>query len=392
MKLEIRSDDEEINEVCKHYWGVNKNNHFPIKISEILEGYRLTDHKLKKLVRENSTAYSPSLCCIGCDTPYEFDDRADYQNHDYEMVFLCYNCNRSYDTDEEYQKYILAKDELRCKLETPVVVSDLNITDAIYLLSLIRHSASEDLRHIEKLNTPSLDLLTPRESFSIEIIEHLYSSRLIAVDPSSDLKAIYIDENEEIKIDIPNTQFIVLFSEKYETIGNFIIELENKVHSIPYWQLTSLRPLAEKILLEECLSFIHSTAEKFGVAYNTGQKTMLILSKALKQFTVVQIYTFICDAIELAEKEYTSRRMKNDIAEPQATSSIAREIELQYEQALNKNTNVTFVSRTNDTPQSNISRTLFNTILKSNDGGFTQQLSTLIPSAHETQKRVTVAQ
>jgi hypothetical protein len=83
--------------------------------------------------------------------------------------------------------------------------------------------------------------------------------------------------------------------------------------------------------------------------------------------------SFIWRAAKDAAAFYVRRRAPRD----HAAKTVVGNIERQIERALANEWNVTAYKRNYDHPQSVLSRTLFNTVLKTDDGGFSKRVSEL---------------
>ena len=76
-------------------------------------------------------------------------------------------------------------------------IETLSLKDAIYLLAVIRHSTSEDLRFVAPFSDVRSISLAPTFDFQREIALHLARKSLIAVSPFSETNAFVFDENHE---------------------------------------------------------------------------------------------------------------------------------------------------------------------------------------------------
>ena len=76
-------------------------------------------------------------------------------------------------------------------------IEDLTFQDALYLLSLVKHSASEDLVFVDPFNVQK-PILAPTFDIQKSIVEELESKGLINVSLGSDIDAFAFDEEDTV--------------------------------------------------------------------------------------------------------------------------------------------------------------------------------------------------
>lgn len=372
MNLEIFSDDELHQKVITDYWLVNNEYKFVYKLSDISDKYGLSTHEISKLVDKLSKSYSTNSKCSECGQPHRYKNRSNFNSHREGKKFTCDTCKELSVLDKKNKKLEALNKHLRKRLENPVSVNILKLKDAIYLLALLKHSGSEDLSHISEYQSVSVQRLTPRNAFDLEIADYLYESKLLAINPDSDLRTFSLTENSEIVFDPQNIQWVIPLDNSYNHPSQFIEELESKLSSMEFWPYDELQPLMLRISLEEVLSYLEFALAKHTLYFTPGDKTRIVLSKALDNFSVSQIHNFIWRAAKDAAAFY----VRKNIHKKHAANSVVGNIERQCELAINEKWDVKSYKRNYHMPQTVISRVLFNTLLKTNDGGFTLPLST----------------
>jgi hypothetical protein len=105
----------------------------------------------------------------------------------------CGNC-RELEARRRIEVEIRKREVIEAEFRHPASAPDignLTLRDALYLMSAMRHSVSEDLKFIEPF---AGDLpLAPTFEFQDEISRHLYSKGLIRISPESNCEAFSFD-------------------------------------------------------------------------------------------------------------------------------------------------------------------------------------------------------
>lgn len=71
-------------------------------------------------------------------------------------------------------------------------VLNLTLRDAVFLSALIRHSLSEDMATVEPFSDRP-PALAPNGDYTMEIVKHLRSKTMLAIDPESSIEAFLFD-------------------------------------------------------------------------------------------------------------------------------------------------------------------------------------------------------
>src|SRR6185503_6257498 len=162
--------------------------------------------------------------CSGCERPFVFSGRSDFTkrrsyllNGSYrQQSFLCSDCEkkrRGREIEERQQQEEAARkaresveNELRKKIREaydlsnrkPIDVQSLSLTDAIYLISILR-GAYENLTKIMPVSMFDQPISADKE-FSTEIIKHLHQNRLIYIHPDTEPEAFVNDDISQFYI------------------------------------------------------------------------------------------------------------------------------------------------------------------------------------------------
>jgi hypothetical protein len=243
------------------------------------------------------------------------------------------------------------------------------------LLALIRYSASEDLSYLNEFEANKIDVFSPDYDYSLKIIEELYRARLIAINPISDLDTIELVEEGRFSFYLNRVKWLLPLQNDVHP-SKFIEELEAKISSMKYVETSydDVLALCKEISLKECLTYLEFVLAEHQLNFTPGEKTMLIINKALQNFSVAQMYNFIWRAGKDAAAFY----LRSATSKKHAANIIPGNIERQIDRALANNWDITAFRRNYDIPQSTVSRVLFNSLLHTDDGGFSQVLCKII--------------
>ena len=135
-----------------------------------------------------------------------------------------------------------------------------------------------------------------------------------------------------------------------------------------------LLELITEISLMECLAFLEYNLEEHNLSFQPGEKTKVLFTQLLESYSVSQIYIFIWRACKDAAAYY----MKGGISKKQAANSVVGSIQRQYERAIGNNWTIGSFKRNYKLPQSILSQVVFNFMLRTDDGGFNQKISSFM--------------
>jgi hypothetical protein len=374
MEIDILSDDPDIQKICTDYWKTDENGNFEFTLAQMSNTYNVKSSEIQQISKSYSIAYSDYTLCTNCNEPYTYSSRQDYKNFRKRDDWTCFDCLEIKESIIKENKYELLKSHYEKSCEKEIVINELSVKHAVFLSSLIRFAANEDLTQILAYDEIKTDSLSPTEDYSISIIRELYKNGLIAISPESDLSSIEIVDEQNFRFYISRVRWALPLTKT--PIQQFILALDNKIRSTSYVDdaYDDVLSLAKEISYIECISYIKFTLEEHKFEFNPGEKTELVIYNALDNFSVSQIYSFIWRAAKDAAAFYL-RAAQN---KKHAANTIVSSIEKQVDRALAHNWNVSSFKRNYSMPQSAVSRTFFNMLLLTDDGGFTQQINKII--------------
>jgi hypothetical protein len=371
MTLEVLTDDPIHAAICRDYWQMNQDGGFAQTISDIAKVHKKTSAEVTKIVKEHCVFSSTQLFCESCADAYSFEGRADYSAKVTNEKWTCKQCRSDLVQAELDNKYSCVLRHAETSLSKPIDLHDICARHMVALVGVSRFGADETLSHIQAFNTiHDLDL-TPSTEYSVSLIKELYSSNLLIVSPNSNLDRVSLNENGGYSFYITEVEFLL----PNQNPSAFISLIEEEIVSDSFIDehRLELQNFAHEIALHECLAYLQRALSEHQLQYSPGEKTLMVLNKGLQSYSVSQMYSFIWRAAKDAAAFYARKRVSRD----HAAKTVVGSIESQIERALANEWDVTAYRRNYDHPQSVLSRTLFNTVLKTDDGGFTKKISSL---------------
>jgi hypothetical protein len=378
--VEIDSEDKLIADICSSYWAIGDDGQFLQPVAEITKHYKLNSASLLKIVSTYSAARSENQACTGCGTWYRFKNRSDFRNFAPGSHWTCGACVESAQATREQQLRDHLRQERDLRAANVWRASDLGFRELVYLLSIIRHSASEDLSHIAPYTNGQLVPLSPDTGFDTEILTVLRQSGLIYVHPESNLNAFELLDDSPYRYYTTRVAWGLPLPQEAEQPRELVELLERLVScgDVLNARRDELLALAKEISLLECLSFLGHVLAEHRLTLTPSDKTKIVLSRALEVCSVSQVYNLIWSATRAAAAfcmRGANRR--------HAANSVVGNIQRHLDRALANNWTIGAFRRNFSLPQSILSQVVFNTCLGTDDGGFTQPLWKLIPGTSE---------
>lgn len=381
-KIEFKTDDKTVQNLCQKYWQIDDSKKFSYKIEELAEEYQIKKNDIPALVRQNSWVTSTTIFCQQCEIPFSFKTRSELTGRKPSSTnWICSACiekkyqEKAIQRQKEIEQQNLEKQnylemQYMNGIENAFNIDNLSIKEMIYLLALLRCSASENLEFIER----NQNNLSPSSSYSSEIISCLYNKNIILLKPNSNLDHIEIT-NQRISY-YPLQAEWILSNHNLITMQDTMTYIENKLNSsdIKHTHKNELINLSLEISLQECLAYLNHQIIFYKLNFQAGEKTIDILTKSLNLFSVSQMYYFINKAIKDAAAYYQS----GNVSKLQAANTIPSKVQNLVTKAINEKWEIKGYSRITDIPKSTLSHVLYEYMLNTSDGGFDYKFDELI--------------
>jgi len=380
IHIEIYPDvDEHVAIICRKYWELDPSHKFVFSLAELAKEFGMTSSKVSSLVGKSCIVYWTLLKCLSCGCDYPVDSRTEF-NRIFGTHGSNWKCPICSDAEKKAARLeaeqatagLQARIKADCDLSKrkPIDVFSLSLEQAVYLLTVIRGGASEDISHIKPLDSLEEPLATSQE-LEREIVMSLYGDGLLHIHPGSPISA-FEDGS-------PNWRFYhrkVFWAppigegmESFEVLNDLEEMARDRIFPMG-WE-SEVMPLWQKIALNECLEYLDLSMEKHGLPANPGPKTHSTLSTLLHTFSVSQMYSLIWRAAKDAAAFYLRER----VPKMHAANTVVGAIQRQADTARAKGWLVSSYGRNFNCPQSLLSRVLFGSFLQIGDAGFTTPLS-----------------
>lgn len=367
---DLKMSDSDHKEMCRRFWELdNDSGKFTTSAVALGAAYGFTGAQVTKIMESTCIAYKASEPCEVCDRPKKFTRRSDYKYRGRQ----CPDCYQNRDARIALEKFKLIK---RAQLDNanPINTDTIPFRLAAFLLAFLKYAANEDLTAIWPLSFVESGIpLSPTAEYNDEIIEDLRDAGYITLSPDTPLdkimltgKKLYFNINDVVW-DISLTLDDSLKS-VYERLSQKI-----KTDDYLFEQRNSIKDLCNELSLAECVFHLEFETARYSLPYRVGEKTKQVLTSALESFPVKNLCYFIwkaCrDAAAYKQQTYKSGR--------EAANTIPRNIERSSVVAITDKWTIKGFRRNE---QSFVSQVVFNTALKTFDGGFEKLISVLIES------------
>lgn len=299
-------------------------------------------------------------------------------NHHAQQYCWCHNCKSLQEDlsliEHEKKRSIIKRDYQPRRLQTSDL-SQLTLKDALYLLSVFRHSLSEDYYSISPFSEHD-PLLAPTHEYRNEITQHLYSKGFIAISADSDLDAFIFDEeiteSREYYLSRVIWQFLPSMSDGEKHV--FMRDLERLVKEQSWpasWQ-ENITEQWRQISKYECFEYFNYLLRERGYEQqNYGPKTHTVFEAMLDNFSVAQIFNLSWQAV----RDTTDYIVRNDLPTYHAKNTFIGAIQRKGEKALAEDWQVRCSRRDFNCPQTVISSTFADVFLGLGQAAFDMQPS-----------------
>jgi hypothetical protein len=372
VQVEMLTDDEQLARICYDYWLQDDQGQFVHKIKDIAACYGMMPQAVSKFVDKYCFVWLSDIRCTRCAQPYHFSTRRLYQERcrfRNRVCAVCLEAERRSIAEKKQAAVLKIRNTSR---NEDIKLESLDLKSKIYLLSAIQAQADEKFNTIEPLNGLPPCTLSPDHAYDEDIVEHLIDNNIFILSVGTRPDAITLLDNDKISIELGKCEFELACKQEQtiEFINHFFDEstLDNVTKSEEFIEV------CKEVQLNECISFLKLALKEHQLHLSPGEKTRLVLSQCLVNFSVAQVYNFIWRGAKDAAAFY----MRSSIVKKHAANSAISNISRNMERALAYGWDVKPFHRNHNLPQSSISRIIFNMMLGTDDGGFEYPLHDLI--------------
>jgi hypothetical protein len=256
---------------------------------------------------------------------------------------------------------------LEYKRERMPGIDDLSLKDVVYLVSILRAGAAEDMSYVlpkEFFRTS----LSPTAEYDREVLDHLYRRGLLCIHPGSRPESVVIENGRFARFYPLKVHWLVPLPVIGPSPAPFLEDLERRVKDGEWSEawLAESRELHAELALQECVQYLRVILEEHGFELEVGEKTELVLRSALRSFSIGQVFNFMWRAARDAAAFY----VREATTKAHAANIVPGSIQRSAERALSEGWTVRAFRRDFRVPQSTISQVLFTAALQLPEGGF----------------------
>ncbi|PHS21384.1 MAG: hypothetical protein COA84_15875 [Robiginitomaculum sp.] len=285
----------------------------------------------------------------------------------------CKNCRQravELQQIEDEQKRAILHAEYGGASKPPVIATDITLTDAIYLLSVSRHSLSEDMDQIHPFSDKP-PTLAPTLEYKNDLIKHLYAKGFIKISSESNPKAFVFDDGITETTAYYPTTVAWLFMPTMTTgeKRQYLREVENTAKEGPWpdsWN-KKVDILWHLIAKYECFEYYDYLLNQRGFEFDKiGPKTHEVFENLLTKFSVSQIFNLTWQAV----RDITDYSVKEDLPKYRTKNMFIGAIQRKADKYQAEGWELRHSRRDFNRPQTVLSSTFFDVFLEFGQAAF----------------------
>lgn len=347
------------------------------KIAKLIAEYRI-DAMPGGLVNLFPPVIHPELFCPYCEAQNLAQKRRsrDIYSHEPPKCFSCghssspqcscRNCRlaetSARDDEEKRKRAAVTREYINWQRACPEP-SALTLREAVYILSLVRHSLDERLAYASPFYAEPLPI-APTHDLQMEIVKHLYSKAVIIPSPESPMDSfVFNDEITATKEYYPKkVLWAFLPGSSNEQKRKFLGDLESLVQN-GEWPETwhaDCDALWRLICKEECIEyFLYLLEQRDFELEEIGPKTHNVFEGMLKAFSVAQVYNLTWQAV----RDTTDYIVKTNLPRYHAKNTFIGAVQRKADKFVAEGWEVRASRRDFNRPQTVLSSTFFDVFL-----------------------------
>lgn len=381
-------------EIAELYWH-RSDDGWTEAVRDIALAYGLAVAAVSNRVTAACEAFSITENCVQCGGRRPFTSRADYDQRARKPkttwavttpVSACERCRaaaadaarlqRAADAQarlakaahDKQRQWTILSSALAARRKDGVLIQDLLFSDALYLAAYLRVGATQDFSRLNPF--PDLDPpLSPHQGFDREIVDRLYRRGALAIAPDSPADAFLFDDGDDdaFRYYPHKVSWVLPMAEGDVSTARFAELLEQRLTGgplPPMWE-AEIPKVVQRVALEECLAYLQLVMEEHRIDPSIGDKTRLVISAALRRFSIGQVFTFVWRAV----KDAAAYQVRERISDRHAANLVPGSIQRMSESAVAQRWVVNAFRRDRRCPESAVSHLLFTGVLKASDAG-----------------------
>ena len=373
IQITLQTDDPDLINICSAYWELNTAGEFIHKTTDLAKNANVRVYDITQWAKEYSKVFFEEIVCDSCEQPRPVQSRADYSSA--QSYWTCDDCIDA-QREEERIQHEIELDERREKVlsvygdvkRAEIPIETLSLSHAVYLLSLMRFALSEDTSYLKPIDYCT-GSFTPQYSYGVEILRQLYQNESIYVDADSESEAFCFKNGDPESFYITKVSWV--FPSLTLSDGKNVHPLNGLTQFLQgekwpsNWANQRLE-LWKEVALNETIEYLVVKLDEHGLPFNPGEKTKMLLSQILENFSVSQCYNFIWRASRDAAAYYARER----ISRQQAANSVVGSIQRYSERAKAEGWDIKGYQRDFKCPRTILSEVTFDLALDIGENGF----------------------
>ncbi|QSB14031.1 restriction endonuclease [Natronosporangium hydrolyticum] len=377
FEIEINEgeDRDDLAELCGMYWTTSEDGSFTYTVEALAKRFGEPSHRISRLVSKSCFARSTSRRCSECNQGFVYKSRSEWNSSTRHVSGRCRTCIQAEEQRLRKERE-RANAEMRNQVlqlvtvvddESEIYAEDLDMSAAFVLAALL-----EDAEEISQgITTPvcdRTDRLTPTPNYDHKLLRDVSSLGLVKIHPSSSLDAFVWEEDRTLgeAYHPARASFYLcgsgsLASRADAYLKNFAQTLSRT--SWPDRWVDRFSAFWFDVATAECEAYLVYLLRQHGLNFTPGQKTDEVLRRALKWYSIGQVYYFIWRAA----KDSTAYRARERVSAKQAANSAVTRISTDIERAYANGWQVSTFRRDSRLPLSTLSHILFRRALELDD-------------------------
>lgn len=254
----------------------------------------------------------------------------------------------------------------------------LSLKEAVYLMSLVKYSASEDFYSVApfQITTPNL---APTFELQNNIVKLLLAESLIAIDPESDLGAFNFDASTSTYESYYPTKasWVLLPHMDLQEKSTYLRELQIRINNEDEWPEdwnSQIRFIWREITKYECFEYYEYLIRQrnFDVP-EFGEKTHSTFEHALNYFSPAQVFNIAWQAV----RDTTDYIVREGMPKYKAKNMFIGAVNRKIDKYRAENWEARQSHRDFNCPQTVLSSTFFDSFMRIGTLGFTQKVDLL---------------
>ncbi|GAA4719154.1 restriction endonuclease [Phytohabitans rumicis] len=366
---------EHVAELCSMYWATNEDGSFTHTVKALADLFGEPSHKISKVVGEACFACSASRRCAECDKRYIYRSRNDWTSglrYPPGRCRTCINAEQRRQKEQREQAEAARRatiiDRLPIVVDQPIPRAEhLDMPVAFALAALL-----EDAEEISPGTTVPVvnrtDSLSPTSDYDFKLVSLVADSELLRLHPSSSPESLVWNDDNTLS----DSYYPVLVSYYVRgsgALGDRVREyLESFAQVVPRenWPDRWVGQFSEfwlDLAVEECKARLVHMLARHGLDFTPGQKTDDVFRRALKWYSVGQMYYFIWRAA----RDSAAYLAREKVPAKQAANSAVTRISADVDRAYAQGWQVSVYHRDAQLPPSTLSHILTTRALKLDD-------------------------